>query len=89
MLKSPQYATRDVNKHSKRTGNATGVRTAQHTYCRNIWGKWLLYDNEVDPYQLDNLIDNSGQSREKALVYSTTCCVFVMGKQLGETLDLN
>jgi len=32
-----------------------GVRTARHTYARSEDGAWVLYDNENDPYQLDNL----------------------------------
>ncbi len=32
-----------------------GVRTRRHTYVRDLKGPWLLYDNEKDPYQLDNL----------------------------------
>jgi len=32
-----------------------GIRTRQHTYVRDLNGPWLLYDNERDPSQLDNL----------------------------------
>ena len=32
-----------------------GVRTRRYTYVRDLNGPWLLYDNERDPYQLDNL----------------------------------
>ena len=32
-----------------------GVRTKRYTYCRDLNGPWLLYDNEKDPYQLENL----------------------------------
>lgn len=32
-----------------------GVRTRRYTYVRDLDGPWLLYDNEQDPYQLDNL----------------------------------
>ena len=38
-----------------------GVRTLRHTYVRDLSqdsdGPWLLYDNEADPYQLENLVD--------------------------------
>ncbi len=34
-----------------------GVRTAQYTYVRSLDGPWLLYDNQADPYQLNNLCD--------------------------------
>ncbi len=32
-----------------------GLRTLRYTYVRNTRGPWLLYDNEVDPYQTHNL----------------------------------
>ena len=32
-----------------------GVRTARYTYVRHIKAPWLLYDNEADPYQMQNL----------------------------------
>ena len=41
-----------------------GVRTSRHTYVRSIRGPWLLYDNEQDPYQMDNLC---GRSEHAAL----------------------
>lgn len=34
-----------------------GVRTATHTYVRTIDGPWLLYDDDADPFQMDNLVD--------------------------------
>ena len=34
-----------------------GVRTKRNTYVDLLdYGPWLLYDNQEDPYQLDNLI---------------------------------
>jgi len=33
-----------------------GVRTPRYTYVRDLDGPWLLFDNEKDPYQLDNLV---------------------------------
>lgn len=35
-----------------------GLRTGQYTYVRSLNGPWLLFDNEADPYQLNNLIDD-------------------------------
>ncbi|MBC7319284.1 sulfatase [bacterium] len=36
-----------------------GVRTSRYTYaCWQTGEGWLLYDNETDPYQMENLIDN-------------------------------
>jgi len=34
-----------------------GVRTPRYTYMRDLDGPWLLFDNEQDPFQLDNLVD--------------------------------
>lgn len=35
-----------------------GVRTRRSTYVRTLDGPWLLYDNQADPHQLENLIGN-------------------------------
>ena len=35
------------------------VRTDRHTYAESIDGPWLLYDNQADPDQLDNLVDKA------------------------------
>lgn len=39
-----------------------GVRTSRYTYARFEDKPWVLFDNEKDPYQLNNLVD------DKALV---------------------
>ena len=39
------------------------VRTAQHTYVRDLNGPWLLYDNNADPYQLTNLVAQPTQAK--------------------------
>ncbi len=33
-----------------------GLRTKRYTYTRDLKGPWLLFDNEADPYQLNNLV---------------------------------
>ena len=38
-----------------------GLRTRRHTYARALEGPWLLYDNEADPFQQDNLVGQPGQ----------------------------
>ncbi|QDT43391.1 Arylsulfatase [Gimesia alba] len=35
-----------------------GLRTARYTYVRDLNGPWLLYDNETDPYQQNNLCND-------------------------------
>lgn len=42
--------TRDVGGREYR-----GLRTARYTYVRDLTGPWLLYDNDADPFQLNNL----------------------------------
>jgi arylsulfatase A-like enzyme len=32
------------------------VRTQRYTYVRGLEGPWLLFDDQQDPYQLDNLV---------------------------------
>jgi arylsulfatase A-like enzyme len=34
-----------------------GLRTTRYTYVRDLGGPWLLYDNKVDPYQTNNLVN--------------------------------
>lgn len=34
-----------------------GVRTKRYTYVRDLNGPWLLFDNEKDPYQMNNRIN--------------------------------
>lgn len=33
-----------------------GLRTNRYTYARDLNGPWILYDNEVDPYQMNNVL---------------------------------
>lgn len=39
-----------------------GIRTARYTYVRDLNGPWLLYDNNNDPYQLENLCGETDYS---------------------------
>lgn len=32
------------------------IRTKRYTYVKDLLGPWLLYDNEKDPYQMNNLV---------------------------------
>ncbi len=34
-----------------------GIRTRRYTYVRDLTGPWLLFDNEADPYQQNNLVN--------------------------------
>ena len=39
------------------------IQTNRYTYVRSLEGPWLLYDDEKDPYQLSNLIGESGSEK--------------------------
>lgn len=39
-----------------------GVRTSRYTYVRDLDGPWLLYDNQVDPYQMNNLVGDAAHA---------------------------
>ncbi len=43
-----------------------GLRTGRYTYVRDLSGPWLLYDNESDPYQLDNIVNQSAYAQVQA-----------------------
>ncbi len=44
-----------ASKHGGR--EFRGLYTVKHTYVRSLDGPWLLYDNDADPYQLDNIVN--------------------------------
>jgi arylsulfatase A-like enzyme len=39
-----------------------GIRTARYTYVQDLNGPWLLFDNERDPYQTNNLVNLPSQA---------------------------
>ncbi len=43
-----------------------GVRSSRYTYVRTIDRPWLLYDNQADPYQMNNLIDDPALASVRA-----------------------
>jgi arylsulfatase A-like enzyme len=43
-----------------------GVRTRRYTYVRDLNGPWLLFDNEQDPYQLNNLCGRREHTAQQA-----------------------
>ncbi|MFC1453910.1 sulfatase [Verrucomicrobiota bacterium] len=46
-LSSPSWGMREYR----------GIRTSRYTYTRMIQGPWMLFDNQKDPYQENNLIN--------------------------------
>jgi hypothetical protein len=44
------------NRQEVNTPTYRGIRTKTHTYAVQLDGRWVLYDNVADPYQMKNLI---------------------------------
>ena len=40
-----------------------GIRTRRYTYVKDLQGPWLLYDNQEDPYQINNLVSDPEYSQ--------------------------
>ena len=58
-----------------------GVRSGRYTYVRDLTGPWLLFDNQTDPYQMDNLVNQSGHAKLQAELEAT------LARQLKESSD--
>jgi len=58
-----------------------GVRTKTHTYTVTLTGRWLLYNNETDPYQLNNLVRDRAQ---KPLMEKLDAAIMAWMKQAGD-----
>ena len=43
-----------------------GLRTTRYTYVRDLNGPWLLFDNDVDPYQQKNLANDQAHAKLQA-----------------------
>ena len=68
---------------SKRIGGREfrGVRTRRYTYARDLNGPWLLFDNWMDEYQLNNLVNRQSTSSLKKHLDS------LLDRKLDETGD--
>jgi len=58
-----------------------GVRTRRYTYVRDLNGPWLLYDNQMDPYQLENLCNKPEHTALQARMEA------LLSEQLKQTKD--
>ncbi len=58
-----------------------GIRTTRYTYVRDLKGPWLLYDNEKDPYQLQNVIDQPAMKQTQQQLAA------LLTRKLNETQD--
>ncbi len=58
-----------------------GVRTRRYTYVRDLDGPWLLFDNQADPYQQNNLVNAPDAAELQAQLDAA------LGRLLAETRD--
>jgi len=63
LLMHVQKANADTQAGEKLAPLFRGLRTERLTYAVADDGRWCLYDNREDPYQLRNLIDEPAQAR--------------------------
>jgi arylsulfatase A-like enzyme len=57
------------------------IRTARHTYVRSLDGPWMLFDDEKDPYQTNNLV---ARPEHAALVGELDARLQAMLKRIGD-----
>ena len=58
-----------------------GVRTKTHTYAVQLDGRWCLYDNVADPYQLKNLVKDPAN---QALIEHFDAALIAWSKSTGD-----
>jgi arylsulfatase A-like enzyme len=58
-----------------------GVRTKTHTYAVQLDGRWCLYDNVADPYQMNNLVKDPAN---KALIEKFEAALIAWSKSTGD-----
>ena len=58
-----------------------GVRTRTHTYAVQLDGRWVLYDNVADPYQMNNLVKDPAS---KAMIAKFDEAMIAWSKSVGD-----
>ena len=53
------------NRVNHKAREYRAVRTHQYTFARDLKGPWLLFDNQSDPLQMNNVVDDPAFSSEK------------------------
>lgn len=59
-----------------------GVRTRTHTYAVQLDGRWCLYDNTADPYQMKNLVRDPAN---KALIEKFDAALIAWSQSTGDS----
>jgi arylsulfatase A-like enzyme len=58
-----------------------GLRTKTHTYAIQLDGRWCLYDNTADPYQMKNLVKDPAN---KAMIEGLDAALIAWSKSTGD-----
>ena len=58
-----------------------GLRTKTHTYAVQLDGRWCLYDNVADPYQMKNLVQEPAY---KSLIEQFDQALIAWSKSTGD-----
>jgi len=78
-------ASAEANGGGHRPSMFRGLRTKTHTYAVAHDGRWILFDNRKDPYQLHNLI---GDPAQKPLIAHFDTLLAEWLKQASDPFDL-
>ena len=54
------------NKFKSNGREYRGLVTGKYTYVKDLKGPWLLYDNDADPYQMNNLVNKANYAELRA-----------------------
>lgn len=71
-----------ANRQEVNVPTYRGVRTKTHTYAVQLDGRWCLYDNVADPYQMKNLVKDPSQQR---LVQKLDAALIAWSKSTGDS----
>jgi arylsulfatase A-like enzyme len=69
------------NHNSINVQTYRGVRTKTHTYAVQLDGRWCLYDNTADPYQMKNLVR---EPSNQALIGKFDAALIAWSKSTGD-----
>lgn len=71
-----------ANRQEVNVQTYRGVRTRTHTYAVQLDGRWCLYDNTADPYQMKNLVRDPANN---ALIEKLDAALIAWSKSTGDT----
>lgn len=69
------------NRQQVNTPTYRGLRTRMHTYAVQLDGRWVLYDNTTDPYQMKNLVKDPAN---KDLIEKFNAALIAWSKATGD-----